>query len=152
MSQKPIYFYSGSDEYSEFSNFSNFGFTEKGKDYKTMEHYFHSKKSMDYEYAEFIRTAPRAIDAYRRGKSKDFPIWPDWDRMQLHVMRKGLKLKFDQNPHLKRMLINTGDRPIIHETKSHYFWGQDLKGKGENMLGKMMMELREKYKNEMKRG
>lgn len=55
-----------------------------------------------------------------------------------------LELKFTQNEDLKDLLINTHLKPLIHYSKDSY-WGCGLDGKGENMLGKLLELLREKF-------
>ena len=68
-------------------------------------------------------------------------INPDWDYVRMNVMRKGLRAKFCENPRLKTLLLETGDRELIEDSPFDSFWGA-AKG-GQNNLGKLLMELRD---------
>jgi predicted NAD-dependent protein-ADP-ribosyltransferase YbiA (DUF1768 family) len=63
-----------------------------------------------------------------------------FEESALSVMRRGLFLKFDQNPRLKEALLATGDRKLseIGRMKREY-WAHT----GEDMLGKLLMEHRQ---------
>jgi N-glycosidase YbiA len=83
-----------------------------------------------------------------------------WDEapVDLSMMQLCLKLKFEQHPQLKRNLIETGNAKIIedcttHDRESARFWGAvriDGKWVGENILGKLLMELRSEFQEEIK--
>jgi predicted NAD-dependent protein-ADP-ribosyltransferase YbiA (DUF1768 family) len=64
-------------------------------------------------------------------------------------MRFGLALKFS-DPVLREMLLDTGDA-ILEEGNmwNDTFWGIDLNtGKGQNHLGRLLMERRAELNNE----
>lgn len=62
----------------------------------------------------------------------------DWDDIKISVMKKGLLAKFSQNLYLRKRLLETGDLNLAENSPSDLFWGV----KGENMLGKLLMEVR----------
>jgi predicted NAD-dependent protein-ADP-ribosyltransferase YbiA (DUF1768 family) len=72
-------------------------------------------------------------------------------------MRMVLALKFEQHPNLANDLIKTKDALLYENiesrrnTESNLFWGArlttDNKLIGQNKLGILLMELREKLKN-----
>lgn len=76
-----------------------------------------------------------------------------WDEApaDISLMRECLVLKLDQHPDLKEKLIATGNATIIedcttHDRESARFWGavkKDDKWIGENVFGKIWMEIRE---------
>lgn len=93
----------------------------------------------------------------RKSTSLNSNYTPGWDETKHEeIVKIGLKLKFDQNINLKRVLLNTPSNvELIHSTKSGGKWGvcyqKTPNGRiqvGENMLGVMLMELREEYKKE----
>ena len=59
-------------------------------------------------------------------------------------MRKAVFEKFSQNEDIKKILLSTGDEELIENTSDDYYWGCGTKGTGKNMLGKILMEVREK--------
>lgn len=67
---------------------------------------------------------------------------------RLDVMQSILRVKFEQNPNLMQKLIDTGNRILINgNNKQEIFWGVDLYSwEGENHLGKIIMDIREKEK------
>ena len=77
---------------------------------------------------------------------------PLFDRIKLSVMETGLRAKFDQNPDLRQKLIDTFPAMLVEgNTWGDVFWGVDLHTrKGENHLGKLLMKLRDEYRNAMK--
>lgn len=82
-----------------------------------------------------------------------------WDEApsDIPLMKKCLKLKLEQHPELKEKLIATGDAIIIedcttHNRESARFWGavkKDGKWVGENVFGKLWMEIREELIEEL---
>ena len=142
-SEGPIEFHSKSASYNEFSNFHKAKFMLDGKEWPSVEHYFHAQKfSSSPEYQEKIRAASEPNRAKTFGSSKEFPIRNDWDTYREEVMRKALKAKFEQNPNLKQLLASTAPRPLVEDTTDAY-WGQGRNKKGKNRLGILLMELRD---------
>jgi hypothetical protein len=56
--------------------------------------------------------------------------------------------KFDQNPELKEKLLATGDGKLINTVTYRDEWAGVRGETGLNMLGKVLMELREIYRKE----
>lgn len=144
----PIRFFSRGDAYSELSNFAPFGFDEGGLHWPTVEHYFQAQKFEGPgapEYREQIRLArsPRAAKAL--GRSRGFPIRPDWDSVREDVMRYALERKF-ADPRLRALLLGTGDRPLVEDSPYDRYWGAGRDGRGKNRLGVLLMELRDRLR------
>lgn len=71
-------------------------------------------------------------------------IRPDWNDgvTKVECMELCLWAKFAMNQDLKQRLIDTGDRQLIESnTWGDTFWGV-CRGKGENVLGQLLMEIR----------
>lgn len=58
-------------------------------------------------------------------------------------MRKAVIAKFPQNEDIKEILLQTGNEKIIEATTDDYYWGCGTDGTGKNMLGKILMEVRQ---------
>jgi ribA/ribD-fused uncharacterized protein len=127
------------------SNFYPVEIEFEGKSYASVEHAYQSAKTLDEEQKEFIRKSSSPAVAKKRGKEVN--IRHDWDDVKISVMRELLMLKFNQ-PYFSERLIGTGDA-YIEETNwwGDTFWGV-CKGKGRNVLGNLLMEIRD---NLMKR-
>jgi type I restriction enzyme S subunit len=82
-------------------------------------------------------------------KSKHFREFTrsDWEIIKIKVMRWCLRVKLAQNwDEFGRLLLSTGQRPIVEESHRDTFWGAErLKNGtlvGTNVLGRFLMELR----------
>jgi type I restriction enzyme S subunit len=78
---------------------------------------------------------------------------PDWDRVRVKIMRWCLRVKLAQNwNEFSRLLLSTGDLPIVEESRKDDFWGAKVVGTstlvGMNVLGRLLMELREEIKQD----
>lgn len=82
-------------------------------------------------------------------KSRD-----DWNEVRVSIMRWCLRVKLAQNfDKFSQVLMSTGDRSIVELSRKDDFWGTLAAGNertllvGENVLGRLLMELREKLKS-----
>ena len=57
-------------------------------------------------------------------------------------MYKVLKVKFS-DPELREKLLGTKNAILIEDSKTDSFWAIGKSGKGKNMLGKLLMKVRE---------
>lgn len=80
---------------------------------------------------------------------------PDWDEVRYKVMRWSLRVKLAQNyEEFGRLLLATRDRPIVEQSRKDDYWGAKLADEsgdtliGQNVLGRLLMELREKLKED----
>jgi predicted NAD-dependent protein-ADP-ribosyltransferase YbiA (DUF1768 family) len=65
---------------------------------------------------------------------------PDWEAVKVDVMRSVLKCKFKGE--LLERLKSVEEDIIEHNTWGDTFWGV-CNGRGDNVLGKLLMELRD---------
>lgn len=91
--------------------------------------------------------AKRVCQPYRKDSR------PDWDHIRHKVMRWCLRVKLAQNYiAFGQLLLSTGDFPIVEQSNRDDYWGAkrvDLLGNtlvGQNVLGRLLMELRQKLK------
>jgi len=141
-----IEFYRTVGTYGCFSNFSRHPVTFATKVYPTSEHAFQAQKYVDTapEHAEAIRLSSTPTKAKALGWSRKYKVRADWDTARLMVMREILRAKFTQHPLCRAVLLSTGDQELVEHTKNDAFWGDGGggKGKGENQLGKALMDIR----------
>jgi hypothetical protein len=139
-----IKFYISYEPFGWMSNFARYPVMVDGLEWPTSEHYYQAQKTTDFVLQEEIRQTPRPGDSKRMGMK--LPIRPDWEQIKDDVMRKVVKAKFEQHPDLKEMLLGTGDAILIEHTENDQYWGDGGNGSGKNMLGKVLMEVRELLK------
>lgn len=75
----------------------------------------------------------------------------DWEQHKVNIMRYVLRVKLAQNFDLFGCLLAaSGTQPIVELSRRDDYWGcKVIKGtetlRGQNVLGKLLMELREEY-------
>ena len=85
----------------------------------------------------------------------------EWENKQFDLMYECLKKKFDQNPHLKALLLDSGDLELVEATPDR-LWGcgatlssnaiRRRSWPGQNKHGQILMTIRQEYRNEMNEG
>jgi N-glycosidase YbiA len=143
-----IDFYSRKPLYGFLSNFHRCPLTVTSEfgtyEYPTNEHFYQAMKANKFEHHMWIRAAPHPFYAMKCGRllrKADFRKF--WDKQKLHYMKIGLTAKFE-DPHLRARLLNTGDAILHEDSPTDMFWGK----KGEDWLGRLLMEVREEIKND----
>ena len=90
------------------------------------------------------------LDGYSSKKlGKIVKLRKDWDDVKVDLMKSLLRIKFN-NPELKEKLISVEGEIVETNNWGDRFWGKCY-GKGLNILGNLLMELREEYKKELKK-
>ena len=137
-----INFYSVSDEFGGFSNFSPHAVTLKGKRWPTSEHYFQAQKFAGTPHEEAVRRCKKPRQAADMGRDRKLPLRRDWESVKDNIMREAVRAKFSQHADLRDELLGTGDRPIVEHTENDAYWGDGGDGSGRNMLGIILMQIR----------
>jgi ribA/ribD-fused uncharacterized protein len=143
-----IYFYRVNESYGCFSNFSHHPFELDGKLWKTSEHYFQSQKFIGTPYEDEIRLVESPMVAAKLGRDRSKPLRTDWEIVKDNIMRKAVLEKFKTHQDIQQLLLSTGTNEIIEKTQNDYYWGCGKDGTGKNMLGKILMEVRDSHKTE----
>ena len=95
------------------------------------------------------------MTAKMKGKPFRKDSRPDLDHVRTRVMRWCLRVKLAQNyEEFGRLLLATTGRPIVEQSRKDDYWGAKVAGIddetliGQNVLGRLLMELRELRKND----
>lgn len=105
----------------------------------TVEHHFQAAKTDDPVWVARILSAGTPGRAKKLGRQA--PLRPDWEELKVHVMRTLLAVKFS-SPELALRLVWTGEAELVEGNWwNDTYWGV-CKGRGENRLGKLLMDLR----------
>lgn len=147
-----VFFYE--QDFYVLSNFSSFRVTWRGIDFDTSEHaYQWSKFDQVGGLAEVvfirddIRRARSAHDAFKIAETHKIYRRSNWESERVGIMREILKAKASQHEYVLRKLMATGDRELIENSWRDDFWGWGEDRDGENMLGKLWMEIRDELRN-----
>lgn len=141
-----IRFYSLNDQYGEFSNFAPYPIRLDKKLWPTSEHYFQAQKFQGMANREEIREISSPMEAARMGRSRKKPLRKDWESVRVQIMRKAVLAKFTQHKDLQVLLLSTGDVRLVEHTANDSYWGDGGDGSGKNMLGRILMEVREQLR------
>jgi len=135
------------------SNFFPAEVTINGYSFPTNEHAFQAAKyrfmvdvNIDdmTKYVNAVQDAPTPAKAKYLGRSVKIDL-KAWDANKIDVMRDVCKAKFDQHDDLRELLVNTGGGMLVEvNTWGDVFWGR-VDGKGRNVLGSILLELRGHY-------
>ena len=136
-----VFFYE--QDFYVLSNFSAFTLQWKGLRFDTSEAAYHWEKFPDApEVQDMLLEAPSAHAAFKIAESQKVFRRPDWDEVKLDVMREILRAKADQHEYVRRKLLATGDRELVEDSWRDSYWGWGPNRDGQNMLGKLWMEVR----------
>ncbi len=132
-------------EYFFLSNFEDSSITYDGITYKNVEAAFHAQKVFDREKKkEFSNLNPS--EAKRLGRR--VKLRSDWESVKVDIMTDLVRIKFLQNPDLKKKLLATGDEILIEGNWwNDQFWGV-CKGEGQNYLGRILMMIRKELRDD----
>lgn len=138
-----IYFYTTRGDWGCFSNFSARGFELDGAYWPTSEHYFQAQKFANTPHCDRIRQLRAPKEAANAGRSRQLPLRPDWEQVKDDIMRKAVLRKFETHADIREILLATEDEEIVENAPGDYYWGCGKDGSGKNMLGLILMEVRE---------
>lgn len=136
-----VFFYE--QEFYVLSNFSAFRLNWQAYDFDTAEHAYHWAKFLDAPAVRSeILAARSAHHAYQIAQSNKDLRRDDWDDIKVDVMRDILRAKAGQHPYVLRKLVETGNRELIENSWRDDFWGWGVDRNGQNVLGRLWMEIR----------
>ena len=141
-----INFYSVSGEFGCFSNFAPYPVQMAGQVWPTSEHYFQAQKFQEVEHQEKIRQTRSPMIAARMGRDRKKPLRGDWESVKVGIMRDVVRAKFTQHDDLRKILLSTGNAQLVEHTKNDSYWGDGGDGSGQNVLGRILMEVREELR------
>jgi ribA/ribD-fused uncharacterized protein len=158
-SQPMVFFWKDTEENGCFSNWYRRPFVIDGVQYPHVEQYMMSQKAKlfhdEVRYAAILRTE-NPNDCKKLGKQVT-PFDPKtWDGAKYEIVKAGNRAKFEQNPDLKEKLLATGTAILAEASPRDKTWGIGKTAKtaaetdpsawpGQNLLGKILMELREEF-------
>ena len=147
-----IYFYKVDDPYGCFSNFSPHGIHLLGQDWMTVEHYYQAQKFVGTEdegLIPAIACAKTPMEAATLGRDRTRHIRPDWEQVKTQIMREAVLTKFLTHLEIQSILLSTGERPIVEDSPTDYYWGCGVEKTGQNHLGKILMSVRQEIRQRL---
>lgn len=148
-----IKFYRANEKpYGALSNLYKRTIEFEGQNFLTAEHAYQAGKARTREVRDWILQAPTpALVAMAAHGLYSWDIVPNWSQIKYDRMRGVLRAKFTQHDDLKHLLLQTGDVRLVEAGRVansvNRTWGE-VNGKGLNMLGRLLMELRAALRDE----
>ena len=133
-------------EYTFLSNFYSSPIRWEGRCWPTVEHAYQAAKNM--RYADLILECETPGAAKRLGGQ--LSIREDWDEVRVDIMLSLVRAKFYYNPELAERLKRIEAYIQEDNTWGDTFWGV-CEGVGENMLGRLLMRVRQELLIQEKR-
>lgn len=158
----PVLFHGSDESKGEFRYMSNdapYPIDMDGEKFPSVEHYYQAMKAKEFDdkevYEKVVKTktgkAVKAVGKKVKNFAKEL-----WDSKKDDIMRRAVRAKFVQHPELRKQLLETGDRKIGKADPRNLYWGigtsmesekskHPSKWRGQNKLGKILMELRDEF-------
>ena len=92
--------------------------------------------------ADLVRRATSAHDAFKIAQANKHLQRADWNDVKVEKMRLVIRAKALQHEYVLRKLLATGDRELVENSWRDDFWGWGPNRDGQNVLGKLWMEVR----------
>ena len=161
-----IGFHLPTEPYGSFSNWHPSEFVYAGIWYHCAEQYMMAQKVSlggRYDLLQEIMETEKPSEIKALGGKDSFQefvsIKPVWEKNCRHIVKRGVKAKFLQNPRMMEQLLDTGDALLCECAAHDRIWGiginlqdsewQDVSNwNGSNYLGIILMEVREELRKE----
>lgn len=154
-----IFFYG-----SVFSQWADSLFEIDGIQYATAEQWMMAEKARtfnDEETLQKILFYPSPAVQKKLGRQVKNYNDEVWASKRFDAVVKGNYAKFSQNERLKKILLDTGNKILVEASPTDRIWGIGLseydirctdesKWRGQNLLGKALMEVRDMLRKEEK--
>ena len=148
-----IRFYRANEKpYGAFSNLFRRPIVFEDQDFATAEHAYQAGKARKPEVRDWILSAPTpGLVAMAAHGLYTWDIVPNWSQIKFDRMRQVLRAKFSQHEDLRQLLLSTGEARLVEagrvDNAVNRTWGE-VNGKGLNMLGVLLMEIRTELRKE----
>ncbi len=140
---KVIKFYRAAGEFGFLSNLFPAEIWLEMRRFTCSEYAYQYGKPNNKDVAEWLVSAPKPhLCAAAAHSLFVFDVKPDWSKTKVERMTRVLRAKFLQNLDLAVKLLETGDAILIEQSNMDAYWGIGKKGNGQNMLGKLLMQVR----------
>ncbi len=99
-----------------------------------------------------VQGAPRydwqraLIDRAKNYAARGVALDPRWNDVRIDVMEDVLRLKFFTDAHCRDVLLATGSATLVERTDTDRFWGDGRDRRGRNMLGVLLMRIRDEWR------
>lgn len=159
-----IGFFHENEEYGCFSNWYPAEFEYAGKHFANSEQFMMYHKVLMFHKHDLANQIMQTSDPAKCKKiaGQKFPEFNSdlWEKTCVTIVKRGVKAKFVQNPDILQKLLDTGNALLAECSPFDKKWGIGIdindpdrlviaKWKGKNLLGRILMEIREELRQEI---
>jgi len=144
-----IFFNGRGEENREFKNTSPHSFTLDGEQWRSAEHYVQAQRFNCSEIQAEVRESTYPFSAKTIARERPEALRPDWHEIRDAVVEKAVRSKFQSHPDLSEKLCATGEAEIIEASAMSHHWGAGADGLGKNILGRILMKIRQDIKESL---
>ena len=141
-----IKFYKIRDPHGYMGNFWKARFFVYGRWWDNVEAAFQAQKTPIEAEVVAIQNATKPMEARNLGQK--CVLRENWEQIKDIVMYDCVLAKFVQHKDLRDQLVATGDEELIEDSMVDWTWGCGKDGTGKNLLGKILMRVRQELKGE----
>lgn len=110
--------------------------------FPTSEHAYQAAKIKNYQ--DYLKVCKANTPGEAKKLARNFKMHSNWDDIKNEIMLCIVYEKFKQNKDIQKILLDTGGRELVEYCPwGDTYWGVDKNHKGQNNLGKILMEVRE---------
>lgn len=159
ITDKYVFFWSGI-----YSNWHKCNFKVDGIKYNCVEQYMMYKKALlfgDFSTAKKIMITSHPKEQKRLGRLVRNYNDNTWVNQRKEIVKKGIYAKFKQNEYLLKQILDTENLEFVEASPEDNIWGIGMDEdhpninnkkywKGQNLLGKILTEVRDELRNELR--
>ncbi len=143
-------YFSRSDAEHPLGSFFDQSFLLDNALWPTAEHYYQALKFESLDDQEKVRSAETPKQARKLGRNRFKKIRKDWAAVKKTVMTRAIYIRCKTHPEAMAALLETGDQRLVENSAYDYFWGCGRDRRGHNHYGKVLMNVRDKLRQEAK--
>jgi hypothetical protein len=147
LDQAAVYL-SRSDPEQLLGTYSKHGFELEGEYWPSVEHYYQAMKFENIDQQRKIREADHPKKARRLGRRRFTKMRRDWSKVKQIVMTRGIYTKCRSHPEVAEALLETDNNKLVENSQYDYFWGCGRDRRGNNVYGKVLMNVRSQLREE----
>jgi len=138
------------DAENPLGTYSDHAFKLDGFDWPSVEHYFQANKFVGTDEAYFrkVMLADSPKQARKLGRKNKRGLRTDWAKVKRIIMTRAVYTKCRTHDAVAQALLSSGDAKLVESSQYDYYWGCGRDRRGENIYGKVLMDVREKLSQE----
>lgn len=118
------------------------------EEWKSAEHYVHAKLAGKPDLVEKTKQMATGLEAFKFNKPWYRSKCSGWKDLRRVMMTRAIYTLVQMYPEVAEYLLNTGDELLVETSMYDHYWGIGRDLRGENMVGKVWMDVRKKLREE----